>query len=385
MATGLIPTYDDLMAEIGRVAPGFAGLYYDSDGRLMLQTTDLAESDAVRNAVLDRLDLIDPIAPRDNLQTTLVDYDFLTLFDWHQAALSVMGQHREMHFLDIDELQNRIAIRITTEQARGAIEAALVDAGVPLEAVVISVRDMAVAAHHDVKARPTVGGLPMRWSTGTVCTLGYNANYQGQRRFATNGHCSTTQNVVDSGPHYQPLRVTADLIGYETHEEPTHTNALNPSCPVGKVCKYTDLSLGIYDSTVTSSQGIVLDYPTSSFFVVDDYHLFAPLGVSLKKTGRTTHTTDADVSVVCSTVDVLNLATLQIHTFLCQQEAVGVPWTIDFGDSGSMAMRPLSSAPNVANVGQILARADTMTWIFSSVNNIHARFGAVATTIHGTY
>lgn len=130
------PTQDDLFAMVAQQVPAFGGMYVDEDTQtLYVWLTDQGQSLAAAVQALQStfgsqiLNEFTPVA-------LPAQYGFTQLKAWsdQMVALSTPG----IAFTDIDDGNNRLAIGVENLATQGpAVEAELVDLGIPLQVVSI--------------------------------------------------------------------------------------------------------------------------------------------------------------------------------------------------------------------------------------------------------
>jgi hypothetical protein len=129
-------TYDDLLVRVEERAPGFGGMFIDSDGRLAVYLLDTAQLPAARSAIeavfgSSRL-------PAAGVRALQGQYAVSQLKAWTERAGAVLGMPG-VTMVDLDEAKNRVTIGVEDGSRTRAVEQALSSRRVPREAVVIQV------------------------------------------------------------------------------------------------------------------------------------------------------------------------------------------------------------------------------------------------------
>jgi hypothetical protein len=168
-------------------------------------------------------------------------YGFLELAEWRDRLTAVMLDLPGVAFVDLDEVENRVAIGVFNESARATVAARFAGLGIPRDAVLIPLEEemiipeqispslSAAAAGTALGAlnRPLVGGIQIGYQDpGQVspayksCTLGFVANLDdGRRVLITNSHCSDRSWDLDGGAYFQPHPLIAtQYIGFEVRD-----------------------------------------------------------------------------------------------------------------------------------------------------------------------
>ena len=131
-----MPTYDDQMLQVDKQAPGFGGMFIDSDGRLavyVLDTTRLAATRAAITAVFGENHV-----PAAGIRAVQGQYSISQLKPWADRAgrlLALPG----VTIVDVDERKNRVVIGIDRADRTRAVSRELSSLKVPRNAVLIEV------------------------------------------------------------------------------------------------------------------------------------------------------------------------------------------------------------------------------------------------------
>ncbi|MBW3569750.1 MAG: S1 family peptidase [Gemmatimonadetes bacterium] len=362
-------------AEIERQVPGFGGYFYDQSGNLSAYLVDMGHAPQARTA-LARVLAERPAQARGpsgsgEVKVLKGRYPFSQLARWHDQLTGVLGTPGVV-YTDIDESRNVLRVGVENAGLERAVRAHAARSGVPGEAVEVTVTEPIKRVGHTLQDynRPVEGGLQIALAAGT-CTLGYSVNWGS---YLTNSHCTDTQGGVEYTAHYQPS--APYYIGYE-YADPYYWSG--GSCPAGRRCRYSDSSLGAYDSGTWWHQGWVARttyWGTTSpgSIIIDDYsprlqvtgeQAYPTQGQWLDKIGKTTGWTYGQVTYTCVHTNVY----LSDITQLCQDF---VNAAVDEGDSGSPVFVWHGSTVTAAG---LLWGGSGSTFVFSAISNIEWELG----------
>jgi hypothetical protein len=402
---------DEALVEVGRVLPGFGGLWVDEDGVLTVRVVgadaiaDPGELEVLEGRVHDVLSTVlgpdylrqvgdasytgepggsETAAPAA-LRLVGADYDVLQLAEWRNRAEAVLGVPRVV-LTDLDERRNRVTIGVESEEAREAVERALSAQKVPLEAVIIEVVKPIHFKSLRSRHRPVVGGVQVEADIAVfgfgLCTMGFNALHEDRRGFVTNSHCTRRRGENDGTDFHQPTDplnpfANQQKVGDEQFDPRFRTST---PCPAGQSCRTTDSAFVEYDdsdfygSTIARTslwtKSLDIDPLGSAFAPVAE--IFFPIsGVTLNKVGRTTGWTDGTLGRTCFSATVADAAGI---TMLCQYEVnqpSGRSGIVDNGDSGSPVFRII--AGNQVELFGLLwgGPEDNSSFVFSSMIFLH--------------
>jgi hypothetical protein len=199
-------TLDDEFARLAAVVPGgFAGMYIDANGVLVIALTD----DDSRDAALASLDetirshTADPDASSlsSSVRVERVTFRWDELTRWRREIEAAAAELPGLVMTDIDEAGNVIALGFdNTSQARPVLDGLLRDNGIPANAVaLLSSKAVQVTQILNDLFASVPGGVHAYRTGGSACTIGANVRYLGIPAFLTASHCSITQGVVDGG------------------------------------------------------------------------------------------------------------------------------------------------------------------------------------------
>jgi hypothetical protein len=406
---------DAAFAEIAGRIDGFGGLYYDERGianvymaaRAGGAQLDAATLAAQLNTQLRQVGLDGSISAQQ-LVVRSGAYDFGELSRFHRDVIPVLGVPGVV-FTDADETLNRIVIGVEAGTSEDAIQDMIRQLGVPVGAVVVvetdpilpvqSFRDHAELHFTNLgglptlreAVRPIAGGLQI-WrltspTTGSICTLGFNASapsFSQELLMFTNSHCTAVRGQVTGVEWSQKsFSLPADPVAIEIEDPPFFTNADNPACPANRVCRWADAAAGKY--TVPNDQvagfRIMMPFPGTlvlpaahrTFRVAEEATARPVVGQGLMKVGRTSGMTGAAVIATCQ-----NANTAPNITYLCQErvaiDAIG-------GDSGSPVFESIDSrafmdvtANQRVRLHGLLWGGSANTYVYSSILNIRMDF-----------
>jgi hypothetical protein len=388
---------DDELAQIAASVPGFGGMHFDGEGRLVVLLTDPSRRAGVAAAISPMLGR-GPQASAALADFTVrpARYGFTQLRQWRRSlnpgVLSLPG----VVFTDIDESRNRLIVAVESASKRAGVAAALKRLQLPPEAVLIEEHAPVVPAGTLREfRRPTLAGMQIAYGTvfNGPCTLGADAltweasghiGRDGFGYFITNSHCTNTQGGTENTLYYQPS-VTGASIATEVRDPLYFTGGL---CPFGRRCRRSDAALVRYHQTGTpggfgqiarttsvggASGSITLSNPEFDYYA-GFYGAAQPwepppfVGQPMDKVGRTTGWTRGTVTSTC--VDQ-NVAGSDV-TFFCQTRVSGAG--ADVGDSGSPAFQDRNGNPLL--LGIVWARFQTGTgFVFSPLRSVEAELG----------
>lgn len=131
-------TQDDLLMRIEQVAPGFGGMFIDSDGRLTVYLLDSSQLPAAGAAIES---VFGPeTIPAAGLRAAAGQYTVSQLAAWTQQAARVM-ELPGVTLVDLDEARNRVAIGVDDISKAQEVAQILASMDVPIAAVVIETTD----------------------------------------------------------------------------------------------------------------------------------------------------------------------------------------------------------------------------------------------------
>jgi hypothetical protein len=129
-------TQDDLLVQVETQAPGFGGMYIDSEGRLVLYLLDTAQLPAARSAI-EAVFGPDRVPPA-GVRAVKGQYTVSQLAAWTRRAAAVL-ELTGVTLVDLDEARNRVAIGVDDPSRVRTVAKALLSMKIPRAAVVIDV------------------------------------------------------------------------------------------------------------------------------------------------------------------------------------------------------------------------------------------------------
>lgn len=394
---GPLVVLDEQLVTIGKLVPGFGGVFFDDNGDLnvyMLQP-DEALSPQERQVRGTRIEtalaavfgpalLADGRSPR--IRILRGDYDVAQLAAWRAAADKALDVPGTV-FTDLDERHNRVRIGIESRVFRRPVEDILAKHGVPPAAVIIEeTKPIRFQASLRDKMRPLRGGIQVEADTAVFaakfCTMGFNAIHDNQRGFVTNSHCTRIRGGSEGTDFHQPTDpfnpfADQNKVGDETVDPKYTTSSI---CPAGKVCRRTDAAFVEYDGSglfggaaiarPTGIGSLTVSTTEPPFRIVGET-LFPIDGVTLEKVGRTTGWTSGVLTGTCLTINVADTNVTLLCQYRVLRHAGSSAKISDQGDSGSPVFMRVGA--NDANLFGILWGGDDdgTRLAFSSVLFLH--------------
>lgn len=204
--------YESLDEEFGRLASevpgGFAGIYFDSAGELVVGLTDVSQRDEALDRLKEtlRLHTLGRSSPdvTSRVRVRLASYPFNDLKKWREHIESRWGALPGLVMTDINEVSNQIDLGFKDPSiAQSALSKVLREAGIPSAAVrsVVSQEAQVTQTLDDFFA--TLPGGVHAYAVGSgggPCSVGINVLYNGVSAFITASHCTLTQGFLDGGP-----------------------------------------------------------------------------------------------------------------------------------------------------------------------------------------
>jgi hypothetical protein len=325
-------TSDDVYAQVARSeVPGFAGFFLRDDGTPVIRLVDQRQRGAAERFVAQEI-----AAARQSGRLTgapqrpvFADarYDFAQLKDWSDQ-LHTLFIRDDVYLMDVDEVENRVFVGVRDETAIAAVRAHAARIGVPGDALHVETQpapeQRSTLRHHHSTLR---GGLQIAFSGG-LCTLGFNAWWNGAWSFVTNSHCTPGYFSFDGGTIYQPSFTSGNDIGWEVADRGLYACISGSSS-----CRRADAAYIRHNGKRGVARGQIArtDWNTGgpggltitgTYDITARYSGSVPVGMWLDKTGRTSGTTYGQVTHSC----------VSIGNLRCQD--VSKVWS-EGGDSGS--------------------------------------------------
>ena len=351
---------------VAQAIPSFGGLFIDEVGRPTVYLTNMSDAARARR-VLSKF-AAEHGRDADDIQFLQANFRVGQLNGWYERAWpEVMGQAGTV-FSDVDEASNKMLFGVEHAGAANGVRAVLRAQGVPESAYEVRVVEpIRQAATLRDQAAVKVGGLQVHFGN-YVCTLGFNASWNGRASFITNSHCTNTQGGVEGTTYAQPSRdIDPTVIATEV-ADPTY--AKGGVCPKGKKCRYSDSARAEYSAGIASDLGGIAATGLGSLTITGLHNITAEadanrtpvaVGATVSKTGRTTGTSTGRVTNTCVNTSVQGSQIMQ----LCQ---TFVAANVGSGDSGS----PVYSGNTLVG---ILWGGGTGTFAFSPLRSIKDELG----------
>ncbi|MEJ7759572.1 MAG: hypothetical protein WKF55_08255 [Gemmatimonadaceae bacterium] len=347
-------TSDDEFEYLETRIPGFGGYYLNAAGQLEGYLTDPAKASSAKRILIEELAGRTFRTRFGRADVSLLSfkparYSFSQLRKWRQAVNSLASSIPGLASTDVDQVQNRVRVGVADAAAaanwREALKALLPDAALEIAVVGMPTNLLMLTDRAPVKQ----GGFEIQFVKSTDpgnvrrCTLGFNARRHGYtaQYFVTNSHCTSIFLGPDGTQFYQNLYQQPDFVGSEAVDPPYFTNASDPLCPAGLMCRFSDAALVEYPQFLPVDQGYLartqFAHPTNgsktidntySSFPISGYAMYPTVGSAAEKIGRSTGWTYGDVTYDC--VD-LPSGTLG-YWMICQSVATMGSTS---GDSGS--------------------------------------------------
>lgn len=379
------PSTDDAFLLLQSVAPGFAGLYQDAEGAVMIGLAEHGSAEQAKQVVADlwvaRADQAGEAPTVPELRIAAARLDWNALLE-HRDTMAGVADFADLVSLDADERCNCVRLGIADGRATDAVLEFAHATGVPSWAIAVEVHPRATFAQAITDPlRPIPGGVQVEhrrrgsqlgWQippiVGVICTATAAAELSGSAGLLVASHCSPDFASVDASPVYQNRYTgSSTAVAVEAVDPPLDRNL--PGCRSGRLCRFSDAafaagaprSLDFHLGWIARTAG----HPCSAMPCADPLAMrstndrlgitrvgAAPLaGATMTKIGRVTGATTGTVSATCVDVDVDPLPTTPRNvTLLCQSI---LDAEIQPGDSG---------APVVADHGPSTVALEGMAW-----------------------
>ena len=324
---------DDEYARVSRAeVPGFAGFYLEDDGTPVILLKDHRQEAVAKRylAQATRSGRRAGAPPAPVIRR--VTHDFATLKGWFDTLLPLL-ERDDVYMLDIDEVGNRVSMGVRDQNAIGLVrrEAALLR--VPPAVLSLEIRPAPEERATLQEWTATLaGGYQIEYppnASGSICTFGFNAVYDGAWAFVTNSHCTYVKNALDGGTITQPRYYAGNEIGVEVRDRGNYAcNGLFTSC------RRSDAAYIRHNGSRGIGQGQIAYTPLNSattrdltvvgtYDVIRRYAGSVPVGLYLDKTGRTTGWTYGQVTESCVAID--NLRCQDVSTVYSEPGDSGSP------------------------------------------------------------
>ncbi|MBI4311114.1 MAG: hypothetical protein HY681_04960 [Chloroflexi bacterium] len=236
-------TYDEVLRDAGRLAPGFGGVFLDRNNNSIayVYMKDASKAAAARVALRHVMG-VERFNSIRQVQVLQADYDMEQLYSWYERAWPVALSLPGTVSSDLNEGKNRLGFKVEDAGAKASLEEKLVELGIPSEAVVVELGErLRFLAHGNTlldRIRPLEAGTEVRnpFAEPGACSLGFNAirtDGSGNMKagIVVGSHCTDVQWGADPQPVFsQPSG--GDRIGTETIDP---SGAQLSGCPVDSV------------------------------------------------------------------------------------------------------------------------------------------------------
>lgn len=404
---------DEDLIKLGRLVPGFGGLYIDANGHLIAYMVGDAfpvDAGAVqsRQAQLEKallevyganvlsqgLKSGDPgrppgSSPPPKINIVKGNHDILHLAEWRKQADRVLGLPGVV-FTDLDERSNRVKIGVGPGAARDRIEAAIKESGVPRDAVIIEdtrpIYEQSTLRSH---VRPLPGGVQIEADIGAfsfkTCTIGFNAIRAGVGGFVTNSHCTATRGGSSGTDFHQPddpWWTEGNKVGDEIADPGYFTGG---SCPSDRRCRFSDSAFIDYSIARGSNIARTTGRNNGSLTISSSNPRLTIVGVTsswidgseLDKVGRTTGWTFGAVNGTCQNINVSDADV----TLFCQHRVRRISGTHRMTNNGDSGSPVFQWQGNTVVLSGILwgGPDDGSSFLFSPMNQIEQELGTLTT------
>lgn len=380
-------TSDDEWARIAQEEiPGFAGVYYDDSGDLVILLTDAAKGGTASDYLRQRLSPYGEAAG-GGVRYEAVKYDFAQLQKW-AGQMNDALQLPNVYSRDIDEVENRVVFGVRTAEAGGRVIQLALHNGVPEDAVTAEVVGQPRYFSLTGTTTTLMGGYQID-NVGVgrgPCTFGVNASFNGNPAFVTASHCTASiYSPPDGSAFYQPIDYAGVAIGTEVAD-------ITPFyCPLA-TCRNSDAAVIAHSSTSgrTIGQGqIARSYRppwagvagvptivnTPSYQITQVPTTPVIVGMALDKVGIATGQTWGNVTKTCIDLHVTSSPSSPPVILRCQD---GSRLGATYGDSGSPVFQRIGTGYDVALIGILWGGDGVDTW-HSRISGIKSDMASLGT------
>lgn len=388
---GLERPHEEMFRRIAAEVKGFGGYFYDEEGNMVAYLVDGSEESVARKhlePILRSRDLSSRERSTGRIIFKKADFSFLELASIRDRATDPVFEQFGVEWTDLDEMQNRFVVGVSTPSARESVLKVLEENKIPTKAVAFeeTTRIVDEKTLRDY-SRPLQGGYQIQRSGGWTCTLGFNAYHGGKASFLTNSHCTSSVWSNGGTAIYQNVVAGVNLAGTEVSDPAPF------SCGIFGIfrCRWSDAAVirkasaapwdygRIARTTSWGSPGnvgsITINNNAPTMKIIGEYS-FPTGGEMFDKVGRTTGWTYGFVKKTC--VDMAKPSYPGgWGRILCQD------WTnyrSDGGDSGSPVFRWYGSTVRLAGIhwGSITTGGNRYA-LLSAMWNIEKDLGALST------
>jgi hypothetical protein len=365
-------TLDDMFDELAIRVPGFAGLYLNDAGELVVRMVGGQGRADMRTRIRDVMGVI-PGRPDRDIHFLDAKYNFHALRVFEQSILRNVTLP-DYSVLDINEARNKVVLMLPNAADISIARGAARRLPIPEDALefVIQAPAIPLSTLQD-STNPPIGGIQIETrfniTSAHTCTGGFNAKLPGDTTklyLVTNGHCTATMGAVDGDTLFQNTIVGGPPLSHKIGIEYAEAgySSSDPACPTGRTCSYGDASMFRYDNASRGTLGVLArtphyndalhgininrdthDFPLtgelpSGFFVANQW---------MAKVGRTTGWSAGRID---SSFTCVAFYFPTNHAYICQYavyDAVnaGAGNFVDGGDSGSPVFLPVYSEDDV--------------------------------------
>ena len=295
---------DQVLYEQTSDLPSFAGVALRRDGlHIFLTRTSEATEAALVALIRQRIERVSAehaIWARRPVTIELARHSFAELYLAYGKLASVEGPP-EITYTYIDPKRSSIVLATESEEAKATAADWARLAGIPDAYVTTVVAPRATLTSNVIyKLRPSPAGMLIHeYSSASAdsvalnCTLGFNVRIPNSAHeyFLTASHCSyRLYSSEDASMYYWQLdsaTATLSRIGVEVSDPSTFTGG---SCPSGKVCRWSDVSLNQYDDSVSVDFAkIAMGLTNLSFATTNGWAgMYSPMAIQAAATGFST-------------------------------------------------------------------------------------------------
>jgi hypothetical protein len=380
----LVRPHEAEFHRLSKEIEGYGGHYFDEQGNLVVHLTDAAQTDRARQ-LLEPVLQARPLSEREvglasqgSVVVRRADFTFPQLAAWRDRATDAVLASEGVEFTDLDEVQNRLVIGVTSLKGRMAAAQVLQRLRVPTEAVVLEETQPAVrfqSLQH--RFRPLRGGFQIQRVNGGYCTLGFNAIRGGVGVFLTNSHCTSNYMAPDGSFFHQATVAAGNLVGQEIHDPNTFhrwSDAAVIRRSSGVAADYGYIARTTFYATGKGNSGSLTVNANNPRMRITGEQAYPTVGQTLDKIGRTTGWTYGTVARTCVDHSMGGGRTLRCQDWVNPMNA----W---YGDSGSPVFRWHGSTVTLAGIlwGGQIQNGQTQYTFFSAMANIKADLGAFST------
>lgn len=383
--------FHQLSEEIG----GFGGYWWDSQGNLHVNITDIARKDAAKAAVSAIFARYRPSAhvTAGANRTIIVHaarFNFKQLSAWRDDLFKDIAALGGVQSIGVNERLNRVTVGVVTNSPVNAVQAIAERIGIPRDGLTVFVEPPARELEQYLSDRldPVFGGAKITTygesGTPRPCTVGVNT-FQGTH-FLTTSHCSDTRGPEPLYPStaYQPdvQPGVSTLLGIEVNDVYPFSSAENADCPSSQyVCRYSDAAIYQYQERAPGYAGQKLIYSTDyvgigpfspgstringTLTIIDELP-YAELGRTYDKLGQATGWTAGTLIDTCRHIQPF----LSNYWTLCADEVAAAA---DGGDSGAAVFEWLGY--NYVAVVGLLFAGNLEKFYFSPLGHIWFELG----------